>query len=138
MLNYGLMVDKGSMFNTPNTFGIYALDAMFRWMESMGGLTEIGRINQMKADALYAELDRTDFWVPFADVDSRSQMNVTWNIHRQDLEPVFIAKAEREGLKALKGHRSIGGIRASIYNATTQGSVDKLVDFMKRFEANHG
>ena len=138
MLNYGLMVDKGSMFNTPNTFGIYALDAMFRWMESQGGLNSIAEQNTLKANALYAELDRTDFWKPFAKKESRSQMNVTWNIHDSSLAPIFIKKANEHGLKALKGHRSIGGIRASLYNATTLESVNRLIAFMQDFESKHG
>ena len=133
MLNYGLMVDKGSMFNTPNTFGIYALERMFAWMEKLGGLVEIERINKQKSDLLYGNLDSTEFWRTHAFQNSRSQMNVTWRSPSAEL-----ASADAEGLKGLKGHRSVGGIRASIYNACPLVSVRVLVDFMNDFVQRNG
>ena len=138
MLSYGLMVDKGSMFNTPNTFGIFALERMLAWLQGLGGVSAIAETNQQKADALYGVLDSSDFWVPHAAKNSRSLMNVTWRIQQQQLESVFIEEAEKAGLKALKGHRSVGGIRASIYNACPLESVQALCEFMTNFERNHG
>ena len=138
MLSYGLMVDKGSMFNTPNTFGIFALERMLAWLQELGGVNAIAEINQQKAEALYGVLDSSDFWVPHATKDSRSLMNVTWRIEQQQLESVFLEEAEKVGLKALKGHRSVGGIRASIYNACPLESVQALCQFMTNFERKHG
>ena len=137
MLNYALMVEKDSMFNTPNTFGIFALDRMFKWMEDQGGLESIETINRKKAALIYDALDSSDFWVPYSAKDSRSWMNITWNIADRTLEGKFIADADKAGLKALKGHRSIGGIRASIYNACGIESVKALVRFMEEFASKH-
>lgn len=138
MLDYALQAKKDSLFNTPNTFGIFALERVLAWVERHGGLDAMGQRNQAKADALYGELDRTGFWQPHARADSRSQMNVTWRIHAPELEPVFLAEAKQAGLLTLKGHRSVGGIRASIYNATGQDAVDALVGFMQDFESRKG
>ncbi|RME28551.1 MAG: 3-phosphoserine/phosphohydroxythreonine transaminase [Deltaproteobacteria bacterium] len=138
MLDYGLMASKDSLFNTPNTFGIFALERVLAWLERQGGLEAMAARNARKAATLYAELDRTDFWRPHARVDSRSQMNVTWRLPTPELEATFVAEAADAGLMALKGHRSVGGIRASIYNATGQQAVDDLVAFMRDFEARHG
>ena len=138
MLNYDLMVKKGSMFNTPNTFGIYALDRVLAWVEESGGVAAMAARNTDKADLLYAELDRSDFWRPHAQTDSRSQMNVTWRTPSPELDTAFVAAALEAGLSGLKGHRSVGGIRASIYNACERASVQALVDFMKEFERTQG
>ncbi len=138
MLDYGLMVDKGSMFNTPNTFGVFALERVLAWLEDLGGLAVMAERNREKAALLYDELDRTDFWRPHAERDSRSLMNVTWRCADPELEPVFVKEADAAGLVALKGHRSVGGLRASIYNACPRESVEALVDFMRDFERRHG
>lgn len=138
MLDFGLMVDQGSMYNTPNTFGVFALDRMLAWLEDLGGLDAMARINTEKADFLYGELDRTDYWRPHAETGSRSQMNVTWRIANPDLEPVFAREADVAGLKGLKGHRSVGGLRASLYNACTVDDVRALVAFMQDFERRNG
>ncbi len=138
MLDYGLMVDKSSMFNTPNTFGIYALERVLAWLEALGGISAITQINERKAHRIYQELDRSDFWIPHAEKNSRSEMNITWRLADDSLVPVFIEEAAEHDLRALKGHRSVGGIRASIYNACPESSVDALVDFMKHFETRHG
>ena len=138
MLNYGLMVDKDSLFNTPNTFGIYALERVLAWLENLGGVSAMAGINARKAGVLYSELDRTDFWEPHAAPGCRSEMNVTWRVADDSLVPVFLQEAEAVGLRALKGHRSVGGLRASIYNACPEESVDALVDFMTDFERRHG
>lgn len=138
MLDYALQAKKGSMFNTPNTFGIYTLDRVLAWVERHGGVAAMGERNRKKAETLYAELDRTGFWKPHAEADSRSWMNVTWRLADEALEPVFVSEAKAAGLEALKGHRSVGGIRASLYNATGQDAVDALVAFMRDFEARKG
>ena len=138
MLDYALMVDKGSMFNTPNTWGIFALERVLNWLQARGGLEVMEAQNKAKADKLYAELDRTAFWQPHAAVDSRSWMNVTWRAPTEELEKAFLENASELGLNTLKGHRSVGGIRASIYNACSPASVDALVEFMQEFENKNG
>ena len=138
MLNYKLMVDKNSMFNTPNTFGIFALDRMLAWLERQGGVPAIHTQNIEKANRIYNILDSSDFWVPHAQKDSRSLMNITWKIQNPELEVVFLTEAETAGLKGLKGHRSVGGLRASIYNACPLESVEALASFMQGFEQRHG
>ena len=138
MLDYGLMVDKESLFNTPNTFGIYALERVLNWIETEGGVDAMEKLNDEKAAHLYGALDATDFWTPHAVDGSRSRMNVTWRGPSEELEKKFIAEADAAGMKALKGHRSVGGIRASTYNACSMASVEALVSFMKDFEAKNG
>ncbi len=138
MLDYALQSDNGSLYNTPNTFGIFALDRMIAWVESLGGLSAIAARNTDKANRLYAELDRSAFWRPHAEVASRSQMNVTWRLPSEELEKRFLAEAKAANMVGLDGHRSVGGVRASMYNALEIESVDFLVDFMRAFEAKHG
>ena len=138
MLDYGLMVDKESLFNTPNTFGIFALERVLAWIQDKGGVEAMATRNDEKAAHLYGALDASDFWTPYALDGSRSLMNVTWRGPSEELEKMFIAEADAAGLKALKGHRSVGGIRASTYNACTMESVEALVSFMKDFEAKNG
>lgn len=137
MLNYALMVEKNSMFNTPNTFGIFALDCMLEWLEQKGGVSVIQKENAHKAKLIYDVLDSSDFWVPHAQKDSRSKMNITWRLQNAELEKLFLKDAEANHLEGLKGHRSVGGIRASIYNACPTESVETLVDFMKDFANRH-
>ena len=138
MLDYKLQVEKRGLFNTPNTFGIYALERVLAWIEDMGGLGPMGARNQAKADALYGEIDRTGFWSGHAVVENRSRMNVTFRSPSPELDTMFVAEADAAGLKGLKGHRSVGGLRASIYNACEPESVDALVDFMQSFENAKG
>ena len=126
------------MFNTPNTFGIFALERMLSWLEDQGGVKAISKINSQKAEKIYRELDSTDFWTPHAQTNSRSLMNITWRAPTEEAERIFVAEAARNGLRGLKGHRSVGGIRASIYNACGMESVDALVDFMRDFVIRHG
>ncbi|MEE2747466.1 MAG: 3-phosphoserine/phosphohydroxythreonine transaminase [Candidatus Thermoplasmatota archaeon] len=137
MLDYNVHASKGSLFNTPNTFGIFVLDQVFKWIEDNGGMEGSIARNRAKANLLYGELDRSDFWVPHAEMDSRSVMNVTWRLANQDLESVFLDEAGAAGLGGLKGHRSVGGIRASLYNGCPLDSVVALVAFMQQFEARH-
>jgi phosphoserine aminotransferase len=109
-----------------------------RWLKANGGLEAMHALNQRKAAKLYNAIDTTDFYSGTAIPECRSDMNVTWRIANEDLESVFIEEAAKENLKTLKGHRSVGGIRASIYNAFPEAGVDALISFMKEFEARHG
>ena len=139
MLDYRTHVSKNSMFNTPPCFAIYMVQLVLKWLEeTVGGLSKMEAVNRKKADLLYGFMDDTRFYKPTADVDSRSLMNVTFRLPSEDLEKKFVAEATQNGLGGLKGHRSVGGCRASIYNAATYENVEKLVDFMKVFEKNNG
>ncbi len=139
MLDYRTHVGKNSLFNTPPCFAIYLAGLVLEWLEEeIGGVAAIEKINQRKAGLLYGYLDSTDFYRPTAAVDSRSKMNVTFRLPSEDLEAKFVAEALGRGLGGLKGHRSVGGCRASIYNPTTLETVEELVAFMKKFEANNG
>ena len=138
MLSYDLMAAKGSLYNTPNTFGIYALERVLAWVEERGGAQAMANRNEVKANLLYTELERTDFWRPHAETGSRSLMNVTWRAPSEELDTAFIASAASEGFVGLKGHRSVGGIRASIYNACSKESVEALVSLMREFQKSHG
>jgi len=138
MLNYKVQADNNSLYNTPNTFGIYILGLTMKWLKSLGGLTAIARINERKAAKLYAEIDRTGFYRGTAQPASRSRMNVTFRLRSEELEKMFEKDATSAGLDGLKGHRSVGGMRASIYNAFPEDGVDALVDFMKEFERQRG
>ncbi|MDA0991187.1 MAG: 3-phosphoserine/phosphohydroxythreonine transaminase [Verrucomicrobia bacterium] len=126
-----------SMLNTPPCFAIYLLALVTRWIKATG-LATIHERNTAKAAALYAAIDATDFYTGTAATECRSDMNVTFGLANADLEPAFIKAAEANNLKGLKGHRSVGGLRASIYNAFPVEGVDALIGFMKEFEAKHG
>ena len=138
MLNYRLMAENGSLYNTPPVFGIYILRLVLEWMIKQGGLKAIGTVNDRKAKTLYDELDRTEYWRPHADADSRSVMNVTFRLPSEDLEKKFVKEATAAGFDGLKGHRSVGGLRASIYNAFPEAGVNALVQFMQEFEKKNG
>jgi phosphoserine aminotransferase len=138
MLDYRTHVKENSLYNTPCTVGIYVVDKVCDWILGQGGLPAVLANNIEKARRIYAELDRTDFWRPHAMTDSRSRMNITWRIAKPELEEVFVAEAKKAGLDGLKGHRSVGGLRASVYNACPMESIDALVSFMKDFEARNG
>ena len=138
MLDHALQASKGGLFNTPNTWGLYALDRVLAWVEAEGGVDAMAARNTRKAEALYGELDRTSFWRPHVQGAARSQMNVVWRLPTEDLEARFLREATAAGLLALKGHRSVGGIRASLYNAVPVEAVDALVGFMQEFERVHG
>ncbi len=114
------------------------MDKVLGWIERQGGLDAIAEANLAKATRLYGALDASDFYRPTARPDSRSLMNVCFRLPDESLEARFLSEAADEGLLALKGHRSVGGVRASIYNAVPLGSVEALVDFMERFEAAAG
>jgi phosphoserine aminotransferase len=139
MLQYRTHAAEKSMYNTPNTFGIYLMGQVFKWIREIGGLRTMAEVNAEKAKILYDYLDQTDFFRGTARPDSRSLMNVCFRGPTEDLEAKFVSEAAKRGLDGLKGHRSAGGMRASIYNAFPRTGVQALVNFMKEFErANRG
>jgi phosphoserine aminotransferase len=138
MLQYSVHVENKSMYNTPPVFGVYIMGLVLEWLIKVGGLDEIERLNIRKADKLYAEIDRTGFYRGHAAKDSRSRMNVTFRLPSEQLEKKFVKESTDAGLDGLKGHRSVGGLRASIYNAFPEGGVDALVEFMREFERVNG
>ena len=138
MLNYAVQAENGSMYNTPPTFAVYTLGLVVRWLIAQGGLPAMAAINERKAAKLYAEIDRTGFYRGTAQIDCRSLMNVTFRLATEGLEQAFVKESTAAGLDGLKGHRSVGGMRASIYNAFPEDGVDALVAFMREFERKHG
>jgi phosphoserine aminotransferase len=134
VLQYRVHAKERSLYNTPNTFGVYLMGEVFRWIQDQGGLDAMGRRNAEKARLLYDAIDATDFWRGTAEPGSRSLMNVCFRAPSEELEAKFWAEATRAGLDGLKGHRSVGGMRASIYNACPLAAVEALVQFMKEFE----
>jgi phosphoserine aminotransferase len=138
MLNYAVHAESGSMYNTPPCFGIYLMGLVAKWALAEGGLPALAARNERKAATLYAEIDRTGFYRGTAQKDSRSLMNVCFRLPTEELEKAFVKEATAAGFDGLKGHRSVGGIRASIYNAFPEDGVKALVDFMKEFEKRAG
>jgi phosphoserine aminotransferase len=138
MLNYRTHVENKSLYNTPNTWGIYIISLVCKWLIEKGGLIAMHRENEKKAQLIYDAIDSTGFYRGHADHDSRSIMNVTFRLPSEELEKKFTAEATAQGLDGLKGHRSVGGIRASIYNAFPLAGVTALVEFMKDFENKNG
>ena len=139
MLKYSTFAAKNSMYNTPPCFAVYTVQLMLKWLEeTIGGLQEMAAINQEKAQLLYGYMDGSGYYRATAEADSRSPMNVTFRLPSEDLENQFVEQALASGLGGLKGHRSVGGCRASIYNAITLEAVQALVDFMKAFEKENG
>ncbi len=138
MMNYAVHAENHSLYNTPPVFAVYATGLVMQWLRALGGLAAIAASNARKAAKLYAEIDRSGFYRGTAAKDSRSAMNVTFRLPNADLETLFIRQATVAGLDGLKGHRSVGGMRASIYNAFPEGGVDTLVEFMREFERQHG
>jgi len=138
MLSYAVHAENQSLYNTPPVFAIYVMRLVMTWLLGNGGLEAVERANARKADTLYAEIDRTGYYKGHAAKDSRSRMNVTFRLGSEELEKKFAREATAAGLDGLKGHRSVGGMRASIYNAFPEAGVDALVDFMKEFERKNG
>jgi phosphoserine aminotransferase len=138
MLNYAVHAENASLYNTPPAFAVYALGLVMKWLVKQGGLKAIETANERKAAKLYAEIDRTGFYRGTANKNSRSLMNVTFRLATEDLEKRFIKESTAAGLDGLKGHRAVGGMRASIYNAFPEEGVDALVAFMKDFERRNG
>jgi phosphoserine aminotransferase len=138
MLDYRTHVENKSLYNTPNTWGIYILSLVCKWIREKGGLAGMQRENEEKAQLIYDAIDATDFYRGHADADARSIMNVTFRLPSEELEKKFCTESTAQGLDGLKGHRSVGGIRASIYNAFPRDGVAALVSFMKEFERTNG
>jgi phosphoserine aminotransferase len=138
MLDYRTHVTNKSLYNTPNTWGIYILNLVCKWLKGKGGLAGMQRENEEKAGLIYDAIDATAFYRGHADPDSRSTMNVTFRLPSEDLEKKFANEATAAKLDGLKGHRSVGGIRASIYNAFPREGCEALVQFMKEFERKNG
>ena len=139
MLRYTTHAEKNSMYNTPPCFAIYTVQLMLKWLEeTIGGLDKMAQLNRKKADLLYDHMDPSGFYRATAEKESRSPMNVTFRLPSEDLEKTFVAEAMENGMGGLKGHRSVGGCRASIYNPTPLAAVEALLDFMKTFEGKHG
>ena len=134
LMEYDTQIANDSMYNTPNTFAIYVLGLVCKWIKKLGGLKVMEERNTKKAALLYDVIDNSNFYIGHANIEARSNMNVTFNLPSEELEAKFVAEAKKEGMENLKGHRSVGGIRASIYNAMEYEGVKKLADFMIKFE----
>jgi len=134
MFSYQTFVDHKSLYNTPPVFAVYIMKLVLEWIKKQGGLAGVEKVNRAKKDLLYGAIDAApDFYKSAVDKDSRSWMNVTMRMANEELENKFIADANKEGLLGIKGHRSVGGIRFSIYNAVSLEDIQKTVDFIDRF-----
>jgi phosphoserine aminotransferase len=138
MLRYATHADERSLYNTPPTFGIYVVGSVFRWILRQGGLDAMAKRNAEKASLLYEVLEELDFYACTAGENSRSQMNVTFRTPAPELDAAFLKEAEAEGFSGLKGHRSVGGMRASIYNAFPREGCEALATFLRNFAAKRG
>jgi phosphoserine aminotransferase len=137
-MNYKIHVENDSMYNTPTTFGIYIAGLVFKWLLNMGGLNEMYKRNLDKAKILYDAIDASGgYYKGTTAVEDRSLMNVTYRLPNEELEKKFIDEAKKKGFEGLKGHRSVGGIRASIYNAFPKKGVEELATFMEEFKKNN-
>ena len=135
MLNYKIHAENNSLYNTPPVFGIYIVGLVAKWLLNLGGLEAIAKINDEKAKLIYDAIDNSNgFYKGHAEKDSRSKMNITFRLPSEDLEKKFVKEATDRGLVGLKGHRSVGGLRASVYNAFSIEGVRALVEFMKEFQ----
>ena len=137
-MNYQVAADNGSMYNTPATYSWYLAGLVFDWLKQQGGVSAMAVINQRKAKKLYDYIDASGFYANPVAVNNRSKMNVPFTLKDAALDKTFLAEAEQKGLLNLAGHRSVGGMRASIYNAVTEEAVDALIDFMKDFASRNG
>lgn len=138
MFDYKTHADNDSMSNTPPTYGWYLAGLVFDWIKQQGGLTAIAEVNERKAGKLYAAIDSSDFYASPVAVNNRSWMNVPFTLADAELDKVFLEEAAKQNLVTLKGHRSVGGMRASIYNAMPEEGIDALVKFMAEFANKHG
>lgn len=137
ILNYKVLFEKESMFNTPPTYAWYLSGLVFKWLKSNGGVAAMEKVNRAKAALLYRSIDESDFYRNNVHANNRSLMNVPFQLAKPELDALFLEQAEARGLQALKGHRAVGGMRASIYNAMPLEGVQALVDFMKEFEVSN-
>lgn len=138
MLDYRKQYEKGSRLNTPPTFGIYLMGEVFKWILDQGGLEALATRNEEKANLIYDAIDSSEFYTGVARTDARSRMNVTFRTPNAELDAKFVAEAKGQGMDGLKGHRSVGGLRASIYNAMPKEGCEALASFMRDFERRHG
>jgi phosphoserine aminotransferase len=138
LMTWKAYAESDSMTNTPPTFAWYVADLVFQWLKDNGGITAIAAVNERKASKLYAAIDSSDFYSNPVATDCRSWMNVPFILADSALDSVFLDESAAAGLTNLKGHRSVGGMRASIYNAVSEASVDALIAFMAAFEKQHG
>ena len=136
-LNWKIQAENNSMINTPTTFSIYMAGLVFEWLLDLGGLKKIEELNIKKSNYLYNFIDADDFYINDIEIKNRSRMNVPFRMVNDDLTKKFVATAEEKGLYALKGHRVVGGLRASLYNAMPFDGVECLVEFMKDFKKNN-
>ena len=137
MMQFGLMAKKEGRYNTPNTFGVYLMGEVFKWIKAQGGLQAMAEYNREKAALIYDFIDAEQFYIPHAETEDRSDMNIAFKCPTPELDALFIERAEDQGLTTLAGHRSIGGMRASIYNAFPREGCVALVEFMKSFAHEH-
>jgi phosphoserine aminotransferase len=138
VLDYKAQAEADSMLNTPATYGIYIAGLVFQWLKKLGGLPKIAQMNRTKAAVLYEFLDQTEFYYSPVDKDDRSLMNVPFRLRNETLNDDFLKQAKARGMVELKGHRAVGGMRASIYNAMPIEGVKALVEFMREFQVKHG
>ncbi len=138
LLNYEQCAKDNSLTNTANTFAIYVTGLVLEWLQEQGGVAAIEKVNEQKAKVLYDLIDAGDYYKGVIQPEFRGTMNVSFNLPSEELEAKFLKEAGEQGLYALKGHRSVGGIRASIYNAMPLAGVETLADFMKEFEKDNG
>jgi len=138
MLNWQVAAENDSMYNTPPTFALYLAALVFDWLVEQGGLAAMEKLNRRKAEKLYAAIDNSDFYANPVELPSRSLMNVPFTLAREELDKQFLKESEAAGLLNLKGHRSVGGMRASLYNAVGEDAVDALIAFMQDFEQRNG
>jgi phosphoserine aminotransferase len=138
MLDWKIAADNDSMYNTPPTFALYLAGLVFQWLKDQGGLEAMEAVNRRKAEKLYAAIDNNAFYANPVEIESRSLMNVPFTLANPELDKAFLAEADAAGLLNLKGHRSVGGMRASIYNAVTEQAVDALISLMEDFAARNG
>lgn len=138
MLKWKTQADANSLYNTPNSYSIYICGKVFRWIKSLGGLEAMKKRNEEKAQLLYDYLDKSKIFICPTEKNSRSMMNVVFRTESEELDKKFIDEAKKCGIVSIKGHRSVGGMRASIYNAMPREGVVKLVEFMKKFEEENG
>jgi phosphoserine aminotransferase len=137
VFDYQAIAAEGSMLNTPPTFAWYMAGLVFKWLLAQGGVRAMGERNRAKAEALYAAIDSSEFYRNEVARDSRSWMNVTFTLRKPELDPLFLREAGAAHLQGLKGHRVVGGMRASLYNAVPLEAVERLIEFMRDFERKH-
>ena len=138
IFNYAEHAANHSLFNTPNTFGWYLSSLVFKWLKTQGGLAAMGERNRIKAELLYSAIDNSGFYTNPVSANARSWMNVPFFLPKDELNPLFLEEADANHLLGLKGHKLLGGMRASIYNAVSMSAVEVLVDFMRDFARRHG